>query len=66
MPDAVEKSVHDRFRVKKHVGEAVDRVHKQEHREFMGRMTIGSKAPNISSTTGRSIYRTSTGQPWRT
>ena len=34
VPDAAGKIVHDRFHVMKHVGEAVDRVRKQEHREL--------------------------------
>lgn len=35
MPGATEKIVHDRFHVMKHVGEAVGRVRRQEHRELM-------------------------------
>jgi len=36
VPGAAGKIVHDRFHIMKHVGEAVDRVRKQEHRELMG------------------------------
>ncbi|WP_243438976.1 transposase [Fundidesulfovibrio soli] len=36
VPGAAGKIVHDRFHVIKHVGEAVDRVRKQEHRELTG------------------------------
>jgi transposase len=36
VPGAAGKIVHDRFHIMKHVGEGVDRVRKQEHREFMG------------------------------
>lgn len=35
VPGAAEKIVHDRFHIVKHVGEAVDRVRKQEHRELL-------------------------------
>lgn len=35
VPGAAGKIVHDRFHIMKHVGEAVDRVLKQEHRELM-------------------------------
>ncbi len=37
VPGAADKIVHDRFHVMKHVGEAVDRVRKHEHRELIGR-----------------------------
>jgi transposase len=36
VPGAAGKIVHDRFHVMKHVGEAVDRVHRQEHLELTG------------------------------
>ncbi len=35
VPEATEKIVVDRFHIMGHVGEAVDRVRKQEHRELM-------------------------------
>lgn len=35
VPGAAGKIVHDRFHIMKHVGEAVDQVLKQEHRELM-------------------------------
>ena len=35
LPDAAHKIVHDRFRIMQHVGQAVDKVRRQEHRELL-------------------------------
>jgi len=35
VPDAAHKIVHDRFHIMQHVGQAVDKVRRQEHRELL-------------------------------
>ena len=35
VPDAAHKIVYERFHIMQHVGQAVDKVHRQEHRKLL-------------------------------